>query len=452
MGKAGDIRIERVEIEFRPETLAVPLQLSRGPITSITYAIVTVQASTRAGVQTAGTGAILLSDLWAFPEPRLEQAAKADLMRHVCEQIAALLPAMDCADPVQIGFALEGQLPALERRVAAASALPPGISIPMLALLNCLAPFDAALHDAWGRALGRPSYECYTEEFLAADLSSCLGPDFVGCYPGQFLRPRHTQLQVQHVVGLADPLTPAEVDPQRLPPAGLPADLQSWIRRDRVSVFKLKAAGRNPAEDAERLAAVYQVARRTLAAVGLAVLPRLSCDPNEGYGDSAGVVELLERLARDYPAVFAALDYLEQPTPRDLALYRFTLEEATRHKPIVVDESLDRLEHLHLLRPLGWSGLAVKTCKCHTHSLLAYCWARRHNLYIVLQDLTNPGRALVHSANLASYLIMANNYLECNSRQYMPSAVPEEQAAYPHYFRVAEGAVHLPSLSGPGLY
>ena len=227
---------------------------------------------------------------------------------------------------------------------------------------------------------------------------------------------------------------------------------QSWIRRDRVSVFKLKAAGRNPAEDAERLAAVYQVARRTLAAVGLAVLPRLSCDPNEGYGDSAGVVELLERLARDYPAVFAALDYLEQPTPRDLALYRFTLEEATRHKPIVVDESLDRLEHLHLLRPLGWSGLAVKTCKGHTHSLLAYCWARRHNLYIVLQDLTNPGRALVHSANLASYLIMANNYLECNSRQYMPSAVPEEQAAYPHYFRVAEGAVHLPSLSGPGLY
>ena len=300
--------------------------------------------------------------------------------------------------------------------------------------------------------MGRPSYECYTEEFLAADLSSCLGPDFVGCYPGQFLRPRHTQLQVQHVVGLADPLTPAEVDPQRLPPAGLPADLQSWIRRDRVSVFKLKAAGRNPAEDAERLAAVYQVARRTLAAVGLAVLPRLSCDPNEGYGDSAGVVELLERLARDYPAVFAALDYLEQPTPRDLALYRFTLEEATRHKPIVVDESLDRLEHLHLLRPLGWSGLAVKTCKGHTHSLLAYCWARRHNLYIVLQDLTNPGRALVHSANLASYLIMANNYLECNSRQYMPSAVPEEQAAYPHYFRVAEGAVHLPSLSGPGLY
>ena len=322
----------------------------------------------------------------------------------------------------------------------------------MLALLNCLAPFDAALHDAWGRALGRPAYLCYTEEFLSADLSACLGADFVGCYPGPELRPRRTQLWVQHVVGLSDPLTPAEVDPNHLPPSGLPPDLQSWIRRDQVQVFKLKAAGRNPAEDAQRLADVYRVASETLAALGVSARPRLSCDPNEGYVDVAGLVELLDRLASDHPAAFAALAYLEQPTPRDLARYNFTLEEASRRKPILVDESLDRLEHLPLLRPLGWSGLAVKTCKGHTHSLLAYCWARRHHLYITIQDLTNPGRALVHSANLASYLALAYNDLECNSRQYMPAAAPAEQAAYRPYFQVVGGAVLLPSQPGPGLY
>ncbi|MBU6350944.1 MAG: hypothetical protein KGS73_12420 [Chloroflexi bacterium] len=63
-----------------------------------------------------------------------------------------------------------------------------------------------------------------------------------------------------------------------------------------------------------------------------------------------------------------------------------------------------------------------------------YCWARRHHLYITIQDLTNPGRALVHSANLASYLALAYNDLECNSRQYMPAAAPAEQAAYRPYF------------------
>jgi L-alanine-DL-glutamate epimerase-like enolase superfamily enzyme len=452
MGKPYDLRVEGVEIEFRAERLAVPLQLSRGPITATTYAVVTVQARTRLGTPTTGVGAILLSELWAFPEPRLTQPEKAGLMRRVCEQLAAVLTAVECADPLQIGFALEKQLPALGQEVAAASALSAGLSIPMLALLNCLAPFDAALHDAWGRALGRPAYLCYTEEFLSADLSACLGADFVGCYPGPELRPRRTQLWVQHVVGLSDPLTPAEVDPNHLPPSGLPPDLQSWIRRDQVRVFKLKAAGRNPAEDAQRLADVYRVASETLAALGVAARPRLSCDPNEGYVDVAGLVELLDRLASDHPAAFAALAYLEQPTPRDLARYNFTLEEASRRKPILVDESLDRLEHLPLLRPLGWSGLAVKTCKGHTHSLLAYCWARRHHLYITIQDLTNPGRALVHSANLASYLALAYNDLECNSRQYMPAAAPAEQAAYRPYFQVVGGAVLLPSQPGPGLY
>lgn len=451
-GRPTDIRIERVQISFRDEVLAVPLQLSRGSITATTYAVAVVHAVTRTGLRSTGTGAILLSDLWAFPSPELDHAQKTQLMRQVCGRIAAALPSMDCADPLQIGFALEQQLLAIAKAVEAENALPSLLAIPMLALLNCMAPFDAAIHDAWGRVLGRPVYECYTEEFLASDLSAYLGSDFAGSYPGQNLRLRHSRLLVQHVVGLSDALTPAEVDPGRLHPAGLPADLQSWIQRDHVCVFKLKSAGRSPAEDARRVADVYRVACETLAAAGLGRLPRLSCDPNEGYGDVDGLIELLDRLERDYPAAFAALDYLEQPTPRDLSRYRVSLAGAAQRKPIIVDESLDRLEHLHLLQALGWSGLAVKTCKGHTHSILAYCWAVRHNLYVTLQDLTNPGRALVHSANLASYLRLANDYLECNSRQYMPDAAPDEQAAHPDYFHVAEGAIQLPECVGPGLY
>jgi hypothetical protein len=100
----------------------------------------------------------------------------------------------------------------------------------------------------------------------------------------------------------------------------------------------------------------------------------------------------------------------------------------------------------------GWSGLAVKTCKGQSSSLLAYCWAKAHGYHVTLQDLTNPGRALVHSANLCAHLALTVDSFECNSRQYMPHARPQEQAAYPAYFRAVEGALCIPTESSLGLY
>ena len=74
--------------------------------------------------------------------------------------------------------------------------------------------------------------------------------------------------------------------------------------------------------------------------------------------------------------------------------YTFTLHKVAQRKPVIIDESLDRLENLALLKPLGWSGLALKTCKGQTHSLLAYCWGKKHDQFMTIQDLTNPGLAL----------------------------------------------------------
>ena len=116
------------------------------------------------------------------------------------------------------------------------------------------------------------------------------------------------------------------------------------------------------------------------------------------------MLEMLEKVAAERPQVLPALDYIEQPTPRDLGAYTDTLHGVAARVPVVVDESLDDLDKLDWILRLGWSGLAVKTCKGHTHSLLAYCWGRHHRLYLTLQDLTNPGLALVHSANFCAHL------------------------------------------------
>ncbi len=450
--KATDIRVETVEVTFDDERLSVPLHLSKGVIEAITYAAVTVHARTRGGVAVQGSGAILLSDVWAFPAPDLDHEDKDRLMRRLCEAIAVWLQDDAYEDPIEKGIRLEQAAVDLAAQLADEEPLLQSTPMPRLAVLNCMAPFDAALHDAWGAALPVPLYAAYTADYLNQDLSANLGADFAGRYPADYLGPRRRALSVQHVVGFNDALTPAEADPQQPAPADLPADLTSWIARDRLRCLKLKLRGQSPAEDAERLIEVHGVASQAMEAAGVAGGPRLSVDPNEAYQEAAMMLEVLDRVAAQKPQALAALDYIEQPTPRDLGAYTDTLHEVAARVPVVVDESLDDLDNLDWINRLGWSGLAVKTCKGHTHSLLAYCWGRHHRLYLTLQDLTNPGLALVHSVNFCAHLRLDVDCFEGNYRQFMPLSRPQEQAAHPAYFQVTDGQLTLPPDMGPGLY
>lgn len=450
--KLTDIRVESVAVAYSDERLSVPLLLSRGTIYACTYVKVTLQVRSRAGKLAQGLGAILLSDLWAFPAPELSHEDKDRIMRQLCASIATCLENDDYDDPVEKGFALERTLPDLMRRLAKNESLLHTTTLPLLAALNCLAPFDAALHDAWGALLGVPLYAGYTSQWLNRDLSAYLGPDFIGRYPGDYLAPRRQVLPVQHVVGITDALTPEQVKPDHPIPVGQPADLTSWIARDRVRYLKLKLHGQSPAEDASRIVEVYSSAISALAKAGITDGLHLSIDPNESYQDPAQLVDMLEQLASNAPQVLNVLDYIEQPTPRDLSSYSYTLHTVARRVPVIIDESLDTLEDLGRLQELGWSGMALKTCKGHTHSLLAYCWGRQHGLYLTLQDLTNPGLALVHSANFCSHLYLSTDCFECNQRQFLPTARPEEQNAFPGFFSVVEGSLFLPQTMGTGLY
>ncbi len=467
--KATDIRVETVEVTFDDERLSVPLHLSKGVIEAITYAAVTVHARTRGGAAVQGTGAILLSDVWAFPAPDLDHEEKDRLMRRLCRAIAAWLEDDQYEDPIQKGIRLEQAAVELAVQLAKEEPLLQKTPMPRLAVLNCMAPFDAALHDAWGAALPVPLYAAYTADYLNEDLSAGLGPDFAGRYPADYLGPRRETLSVQHVVGFNDALTPtkeeraerseeivkcatASLNERGENPSALPADLTTWIERDRLRYFKLKLRGQSPAEDAARLIEVHTAASQAMEAAGMAGGPRLSVDPNEAYQEAAMMLEVLDRVAAERPQALAALDYIEQPTPRDLGAYSDTLHDVAARVPVVVDESLDDIDNLDRIHRLGWSGLAVKTCKGHTHSLLAYCWGRQHGLYLTLQDLTNPGLALVHSVNFCAHLRLDVDCFEGNYRQFMPLSRPREQAAHPAYFQVTDGQLLLPPDMGPGLY
>ena len=444
--KPSDVRINSVEITFSDEQLAVPLRLSKGVIGEITYAEVTIGLVTRRGNVIAGRGAILLSDVWAFPHPTLDHAAKDNALRAVCTHLAkAIANGDEFNDPLQKHLWLEQCLAQAVVTVEAAAGWAAG-TLPHLAALNCLAPFDAAIHDGWARAIGASAYQLYTAQWLNADLATYFGGDLAGRYPGDYLVARRPTLRVQHVVGVGDALTP---DPAQVPALpDLPTNLTQWVQRDGLSSFKIKSKGQDPLLDAQRIAAVYHTVLTTQPTQPI----HLSVDPNEGCPDAAFLLQMLDALAQDAPDAYAALDYIEQPTARDLSTYTFTLHEVAARKPVILDESLDTLDVLPRMSSQGWSGIAVKTCKGQSSSLLAYCWAKQHNTHVTIQDLTNPGRALVHSANLAAHLALTVDSFECNSRQYMPHARPAEQAEDPTYFRTQEGMLCLSASPGLGLY
>jgi L-alanine-DL-glutamate epimerase-like enolase superfamily enzyme len=149
------------------------------------------------------------------------------------------------------------------------------------------------------------------------------------------------------------------------------------------------------------------------------------------------------------PEAFAALDALEQPARRDLGEGAACVGEAAARVPIVLDEGLVSLAAIDRAVELGWNGIALKTCKTQSLMLLAIAKARGLGLQISVQDLTNPGIALLQSVALASRLPEIRP-METNQRQYFPRTSAPEAVVYPEIFTVRNGQVPASGLTGPG--
>src|SRR5262249_3975644 len=98
----------------------------------------------------------------------------------------------------------------------------------------------------------------------------------------------------------------------------------------------------------------------------------------------------------------------------------------------------------------SYSGLALKTCKGHSMLLVCAAWARERGMLLTLQDLTNPGIALIHGALVGSHLPTVNG-AELNSPQFTPAANEEFAERLPELFEPRAGCHVLPSPIPIGL-
>jgi L-alanine-DL-glutamate epimerase-like enolase superfamily enzyme len=315
--------------------------------------------------------------------------------------------------------------------------------MPHLAALVCHSLFDLAAYDAFGVLHGRPVFELLGEEFLANDLAHFLDGDvaFQGQRPPLYLRPRQQRLPVWHLVGGLDPIEPADLSGGE-PADGYPVLLRDWIREDGLRCLKIKLRGTDAAWDHARLVQIGQIAIEE-------GVTWLTADFNCTVIDPAYVTEILDRLLVEEPRIYGMLLYIEQPFPYDLEAHRIDVRSVSARKPLFLDESAHDWRFVRLGRELGWTGVALKTCKTLTGALLSLCWARAHGMTLMVQDLTNPMFAQIPHVTLAAHAgtIMG---VECNAMQFYPAASLPEEKVHPGLFRRREGVLDLSSLRGAG--
>lgn len=443
-----DIRVRDLAFGYEDFHYRTPIKFGGVAIDRATLLNVACTVETRGGVVARGFGSMPLGNVWSFPSRRLPYEQTLAAMKALAERVAKVTGAhADFGHPIDLTWALEPLYLEAAREVSAALQLPE--PIPVLCALVTASPFDAALHDAFGKAHGLSSYHTYGPDFLSNDLGAYLGREFAGERLDRFVRtdPQPT-MPLYHLVGALDPID--ETDLTRRLGDGLPETLAEWIRHDGLTHLKIKLNGDDLAWDVGRVVRVDAVASATQRERGVGRW-FYSLDFNERCPDVGYLLAFLRRLQSEAPAGFERVQYIEQPTARDLKANRANvMHEASRIRPVVIDESLIDLESLQTARDMGYTGAALKACKGQSQSLVLAAAAQKVGMFLCVQDLTCPGASFLHSAGLAAH-VPGVAAIEGNARQYVPAANAPWVDRFPGIFHVRNGAIDTSSLTGPGL-
>ncbi len=448
MPKPTDIFLREVtsgteQIDFR-----TPIKFGGRVMTEAMLLNVTVEVETRDGRRGRGFGSMPMASVWAWPSSLVTadkaRAAMIELGRRLAEEANHYA---ESGHPLEITHDIEHSYEKTAEDVVRAAGL--AEPMPRLAQLVAASPLEAAVHDAYGKTLGENSYNLLGSEFVARDLAAYLTEEFAGEYLDRYtLRAPKPRMPLYHLVGALDPLADADVS-ERIDD-GLPETLAEWIPLNGLTHMKIKLAGDDLAWDVARVLAVERVAAQAQAARGCTDW-HYSADFNEKCANVDYVLDFLAKVEEGSPAALRRLQYIEQPTHRDLrANPENRMHRAAEIKPVVIDESLVDLESLQLSRELGYSGVALKACKGHTGALLMAAAAQKYGMFLCVQDLTCPGASFLHSASLAAR-VPGVAAIEGNGRQYCPIGNRGWTERFPSMFNITDGVLGTAALDGPGL-
>ena len=440
------MKIREITLWFLPVEMRVPLKFGNQVLESVTCARARVTVEDAAGRTATGWGETPLSVGWVWPAP-IDYEDRHSAMKAFTIELAREYQSFDASGhALEIGHAfIENRLEALREEFNADR--PAEAALPHLAGLVCFSLFDIAAHDAFGNLHQRPTYSTYGNDLLKTDLGEFLESapcrkKFAGKYPADFLSAKPAiKLPVWHLVGGLDPIGEDELTGNE-PDDEYPVLLRDWIRRDGLDCLKIKLRGNDRDWDYARLKDIGQIAEEE-------GVNWLTTDFNCTVTDPAYVNGILDELSLDVPRTYQRILYVEQPFPYDLEANRIDVHSVSARKPLFMDESAHDWRYVRMGRELGWSGVALKTCKTQTGALLSLCWAKAHGMTLMVQDLTNPMLAQIPHFLLAAHAgtIMG---VESNGMQFYPAASLPEESVHPGLFRRREGILDGSTLSDQG--
>jgi L-alanine-DL-glutamate epimerase-like enolase superfamily enzyme len=446
--RSTDAQIDEIQIGFEDYLYRAPYKFGGKEVDRVTLLNVHCRLHSKQGKTAAGFAAMSLGNVWSFPAPDIPYDTTLAAMKSLAQEIARITQSYRAfAHPLDGNTALEPEYLKAAAETSREMNLPR--PIPKLCTLVTASPVDAALHDAFGRLHGRNSFQASGKDFVAHDLAHYLTPEFRGEYLDQYIQPTCTpRIRMYHSVGASDPLTPAEV--KKRIGDGLPESLEEWIPYSGVTAIKIKLNGADLAWDVDRVAAIDRVTVAAQARRGLKEW-LYSLDFNERCPNVQYLLDFDRQLRGKAPTAFERVQYIEQPTARDLAANRQnTMFEAAKLRPVVIDESLTGLDALLLAREMGYTGAALKACKGQSQTLLLAAATQKYKMFRCVQDLTCPGAALVHSVGIAAH-VPGVSALEANAREYVPVANSGWEKKFPGIFDVRDGFLKTAGLDGPGL-
>lgn len=443
-----DARIDELTIAFEDFRYRAPYKFGGKEVDRVTMLNVKCRVSTKGGKSASGAASMSMGNVWSFPAPNVAYDVTLAAMKALAEKIAGITRAFTgYAHPLDVNHALEPEYVKAGVEVTRELKLP--LPVPKLCVLVTASPVDAAIHDAFGKLHGRSSYAVCGKDFVRHDLAHYLNDEFRGEYLDQYIaRKPVPRVRMYHSVGASDALDRSEL--KKPVGDGLPETLEEWIPYNGVTAIKIKLNGADLAWDVDRVAAIDRVTSAAQAKRGFTDWV-YSLDFNERCPNVQYLLDFEHQLKGKAASAFERVQYIEQPTARDLAADRKnTMFEAAKLRPVVIDESLTGLDTLLLARQMGYTGVALKACKGQSGSLLMAAAAQKYKMFRCVQDLTCPGAALVQSVGIAAH-VPGTSAVEANAREYVPVANAGWEKKFPGIFVVKDGWMRTDGLDRPGL-
>lgn len=448
MPKATDVTILSAQCSFETVPFRSPLKFGGRVMDKLTLMNVSVRVETRNKRQEEGFGSMPVGSVWAWPSNVLSIDQTEEAMKKFAEELVEMVSDFpDYDHPIDIMMMCSAEYAHLAKQLQQKLKLPE--PMPELAQLVAASALDAAVHDAYGRVHAQNSYNTLSSQYVNHDMSEYLDASFKGEYLDKYtLREPKPRIPLYHLVGALDPLTAGDV--QKKIGDGLPEHLAEWIKYNGLTHLKIKLNGDNLDWDVDRVLAVDKVAAEAQAARKCDAW-FYSLDFNEKCANVKYVLDFLAKVKKGSPAAYDRVQYIEQPTHRDLKAHPDNkMHDAAKLKPVVIDESLLDYDSLLLARDQGYTGVALKACKGHTESLLLGAAGQKLGMFLCVQDLTCPGYSFLHSASLAAR-IPGIAAVEGNGRQFCPTANRAYRTQFPAMFDIKDGTVGTGVLNGVGL-